>query len=106
LEVANTQNATTTHEPANADNTFAEKFVMAVTLFQLILGTGDITGMKVLAILKPNNGNLGEYTDISQQICDARGRHLARKCQGRYKIHKFGIISLVVSVYNTLKETK
>jgi len=55
---------------------------MALTHFQLILETGDITGMKVKVILNPNNENLDEYTDISQQICDAGGRQLAHKLQG------------------------
>jgi len=82
LEATDLQTATTTHGPEKTDSAFNEKLVMAMPLVQLILGTGDITGMKTHAILNPNNANLDEYTNISQQICDAGGRILARESQG------------------------
>jgi len=53
LEATDLQNTTTTHEPEKADSTFIEKLVMAIPPFQLRLGTGDITGIKVQAILSP-----------------------------------------------------
>jgi len=58
------QTVTPPSVPAHGLDVFTEKFVMIFKPFQLILGTGDITGMTVPAILSPNN----EYLDKAKGV--------------------------------------
>jgi len=69
---------------------------MAISPFQLKLGTRDITGMKAQAILNPKNANLDKCADISQHVCDSGGRPLARKCQGLQRTYTALPVSAVV----------
>jgi len=99
MEAADTSNVTTTGGPGNVDDTFTEKLRMALTPFQLILGTRNITGIKVQAILNPNNENLDESTDISQQICDTGGGPMAREFQRL--LRSYSVLPVSAVVHNT-----
>jgi len=66
--------------PVNMGDTIVEKFVVALTPFQVILGTGNITEMTVRSITNPNTEHLNCSTGISKKIADAGGTAIALEC--------------------------
>jgi len=73
--------------PLDMGDVFVEKFVLALTPFQVILGTGNITEMTVQSIANRNTEHLHCSIGISKQIADAAGAPLLQEFRGHIRTY-------------------
>jgi len=81
VEPADVVTDTSASAPVDMGYIFVEKFVLALTPFQVILATGNITEMTVQAIANPNTEHLDCSVGILQEIADAGRTDFAQECR-------------------------
>jgi len=73
--------------PVDMGDNFVEKFFMALTPFQVIHGTGNITEMTVHSIVNPNTPHLDCAIGISGEIADAWVTDFAQECRSHIRTY-------------------